>query len=126
MDKQAYFQAQVTKFATMADGSANLTLNIGEAFKNEMGQQLLTMDKKVVKVLLSQAEITTQQVEIVKEAPVVSTGKKRSDSQQLRDSIYHLFNAKGLNPADWDDFYKKKMSYFRSLVKIEIDNERGN
>jgi len=124
-NNQAYVEAQVSKVTTMADHSMNVVLNVSEAFKAQSGAQLLMMDKKVVKVLLSMDPITTEQAKTVDAAPVIEKKGKRTNSQRVRDKIYHLHCAMDGDPDSFNKFYNDKIDYICNLLEMEIkQNER--
>lgn len=121
-DKTTYFEGQVSKISSRADHSWSLTVNIPEYAASDSVPKLMTMNGKVVKMVVTTENVTDNTIEVLESIKSSSSSKKTSPSQKVRNKIYQKFMELGGDPSAFNTFYEEEINDICGRLNQEIDN----
>lgn len=111
--------AILEKVSTRADGSIIINLGLQE-MPDGTGGKLIDLRMKYLKVLLSDSNISKDEVMVVDSQPLEGGKKPKSKSQRLRAVLWRLHEQSGLQ-VDFDTFYNTEMERIIEEVREKLD-----
>lgn len=114
-------EAQIENISSKVDKSVSIRIGTQELDPSKAGE-LFSMRGQLVKVLLSDSNITTLEAELVDSTGLVHEGKKnKTPSQRLRAVLYRINEANGGDEESFKTFYEAEMNRVIEHYKAKLD-----
>lgn len=112
--------AYLDGFGTLKDGSVKVVL-VSQEVDEKTAASLFSLRNKLLKVALSDDNISEAALSAIEQTEITDTGKKvKSRSQRLRASLYRLWESNNCGFEDFERFYDARMEAIIEQVKGRI------
>jgi hypothetical protein len=117
---KALLEATIEAISTRVDNTISIKIGTQE-LAPEMCVQLFQMRNKLVKILISDTNITKLEEELIDYESLVQVKKGKTSSQRLRGVLFRINEHNGGNEENFEAFYKSEMERIIEHYKLKLD-----